>query len=84
MSELCLTVTQVQLLRASILSLMGISVFQSLVTWRLDKELRFAKIIINDLHKVNMYLLNLIDKNEIELSEFDMIALKTILEEKTS
>ncbi len=60
----------------------GITFYQALVIRRLYKSLVFGKRQFNKLHEATDYLLEIIQENDIELTEFDIIALTTISEGK--
>ena len=82
MSELCYTETQIKIVRILIATIVGISFYQVYVIGRLTKELNFGRDQFNKLHEASDYLLEIIDKNDIELTEFDLIALTAISRDK--
>lgn len=82
MNEICFTPYQVKLIRTTIYGLMGLTVFQALVTRRLTRDLKYVKHQYHNLHEAAHYLLTLMEENNIALGEFDLIALKTIMEER--
>ena len=82
MPELCYTATQVKIVRASIIAMMSVSLFQTLTIRRLAKELTTGRTQFNKLHEATEYLLEIINENDIELTEFDLIALTAISEDK--
>lgn len=73
-----MTENQIKLARLLIASMVGISFYQSFVIMRLTRRLNYGRDQFNKLHEAATYLLEVIDKNNIELTEFDLIALQTI------
>jgi len=78
MPELCYTATQVKLIQGCIVTMMGLSIFQALTIRRLVKEQDYGRNQFNKLHGAAEYLLNVIEQNNIELTDFDLIALSSI------
>jgi hypothetical protein len=62
--------------------LAGFSIYQSLTIISLSRRLRRGRQQFEKLHGVTNYFLEIINENDIELTEFDVIALNTITEEK--
>lgn len=77
-----MTETQVKFVRILIASIVSITVYQAFIISRLTKELKFGRNQFSKLHEAADYLLEIIDKNDIELTEFDLIALTAISEGK--
>jgi hypothetical protein len=75
-----MTETQVKLIRTSIMALVGISFYQAFIIRRLNNDLNRGRRQFNKLHEATEYLLEIINENDIELTEFDLIALTTISE----
>lgn len=78
-----MTEIQVKIVRIMIITMVGISFYQALTIKRLTDRLNFGRNQFNKLHDVSNYLLEVIDKNDIELTEFDLIALTAISEGKS-
>jgi hypothetical protein len=74
-----MTPTQIRL---SIMTLMGVTLYQALVIRRLKKNLNRGRNQFNKLHEMTDYFLDIINENNIELTEFDIIALTAINEDK--
>lgn len=81
MPELCYTATQVKLIKTSVICMMGVVFYQTLTIRRLSQEFAYGKRRFDNLHKGASYLLNVLEANDIPLTEFDVIALTDILEE---
>lgn len=77
-----MTETQIKIVRILFASMVGISLYQAFVIGRLTKQLNFGRSQFNKLHEASTYLLEIIEKNDIKLTEFDLIALTAISEEK--
>lgn len=60
----------------------GLLIYQDLVIRRLNKRLRRGREQFYKLHEVTDYFLNIINENNIELTEFDVIALTSITEDE--
>ena len=78
-----MTENQVKIVRLLIASMVGMSIYQSIVIRRLTRQLNFGRNQFVKVHDAAMYLLEVIEKNDIELSEFDLIALTAISEGKS-
>lgn len=78
-----MTETQVKIVRLLIASMIGISFYQAFVISRLTKELNFGRQQFDKLHEAANYLLEIINTHDIELTEFDLIALTAISQEKS-
>lgn len=78
MPEFCYTATQVKLVRASIVALMGVSIYQALLIRKLVKNLAFGKHRFDQLRDTAEYLLDIINEHNIVLTEFDLIALSAM------
>jgi hypothetical protein len=78
-----MTETQIKFGQILIATMMGISLYQALVIRRLVKNINFGRQQFNKLHESATYLLKIIEKNDIELTEFDLIALTVISEGKS-
>lgn len=79
-----MTETQVKIARFLIASMVGMSVYQALVIRRLTQQLNYGRFQFNKLHEAASYLLEVIDENDIELTEFDLIALTAISERRSN
>lgn len=77
-----MTETQVKIAKILITSMVAMSFYQAFVIGRLSRQLNYGRQQFNKLHEGTMYLLEIIDKNDIELTEFDLIALTAISGEK--
>lgn len=77
MSELRIKIAQ-----SLIMTLVGITVYQAFVIRRLANELNIGERQFNKLHDAADYLLEIINENDIELTEFDLIALTSITDGK--
>ena len=78
-----MTETQVKIVKILIASMIGMSFYQSFVIRNLTKRLNYGREQFNKLHDAATYLLEVIEKNDIELTEFDLIALTAISEGKS-
>lgn len=78
-----MTETQIKIVRILIATMVGITFYQAFTIKRLTDRLNFGRNQFNKLHEVSTYLLEVIDKNDIELTEFDLIALTAISEGKS-
>jgi hypothetical protein len=78
-----MTETQVKIVRLLIAGMIGISLYQAYLIGRLTKELNFGRQQFDKARESAIYLLEIIDKNDIELTEFDLIALTAISEGKS-
>lgn len=75
-----MTETQIKMVRILIMTMVGISFYQAAVIKRLTNQLNFGRNQFNKLHESTTYLLKIIEENDIELTEFDLIALTNISE----
>lgn len=73
-----MTETQLKIIRILFATMIGISVYQSYTIFRLIYKLNYGRNQFNKLHEASDYLLEIIDENDIELTEFDLIALAAI------
>lgn len=73
--ELCYTATQIRNTKICIAAIVGISFFQSYTIARMNKDLTHGREQFNKLHGASMYLFEILERNNVELSEFDEIAL---------
>lgn len=80
-TELCYTPNQIKAAKFCIISMMSLSMFQALTIRNLVKNYDNGRKRFNRLHDASNYLLEIIQKHDIELTEFDLIALQSILEE---
>ena len=78
-----MTEHQVKIVKFLLYSMIGMTAYQSLVIMHLNKKLNYGRNQFEKLHKGAMYLLEVIEKNEIELTEFDLIALAAITESES-
>ena len=78
-----MTETQIKIIRICIATMAGVSFYQALVIRRLINRLNYGRNQFEKLHKGTIYLLEVIEKNEIELTEFDLIALTAITESES-
>jgi hypothetical protein len=62
--------------------MMGLSIFQALTIRRLVKEQNYGRDQFNKLHDAADYLFTVIEQNNIELTDFDLIALTAITGDK--
>lgn len=77
-----MTETQIKIARLLIATMVGISFYQAYVIGRLTYQLNFGRKQFYKLHEASDYLLEIINENDIELTEFDLIALNAISEGK--
>jgi hypothetical protein len=77
-----MTETQIKIARLMIASMVGMSIYQSFVIRRLTTQLNYGRNQFNKLHSASLYLLEIINESDIELTEFDLIALTAISEGK--
>jgi len=82
MPELCYTATQVKLVKILIVGMMSISIFQALTIRRLVKNYTRGQHRFDNLQEGASYLLDVLHANDVDLTEFDVIALTSILEGK--
>lgn len=80
MNELCYTANQIKVVKACIVAMMGVSIFQAFTIQRLNRISNRGRTRFNQLHDAAEYLLEVINDNDIELTEFDLIALTSIIE----
>jgi hypothetical protein len=73
-----MTETQVKLVRFLIATMVGITLYQAFTIKHLVDQLNFGRQQFNKLHEASAYLFEIIEKNDIELTEFDLIALTAI------
>lgn len=64
--------------------LSGITIYQAFVIGRLLNRLKTGQRQFNKLHEISDYFLEIINENDIELTEFDLIALTAITEENNA
>lgn len=81
MPEICYTAAQVKFVKTSIVLMMGLSIFQALTIRRMAKEFAQGQHRFNNLRDGANYLLNILEENDISLTEFDVIALTDIVEQ---
>lgn len=79
-----MTETQIKLIRLLLVSMAGVSFYQTLVIIGLTRRLNYGRAQFNKLHEAATYLLEVIEKNDIELTEFDLIALTAISEGRSN
>lgn len=79
-----MTETQIKIVRILMATMVGISFYQAFVIKRLTNQLNFGRNQFNKLHEASDYLLEIINDNAIELTEFDLIALTSISQGKSS
>lgn len=75
-----MTANQIRLM-LMILFTAGLPIYQFIIIRRLTNNLIRGERQFNKLHEATEYLLEVIDANNIELTEFDLIALTTISED---
>ena len=75
-----MTELQIQMLKAGLVATTGIAVVQSLKVYALKKRLRRGRSNFENRHKTALYLLSILEENNVDLSEFDVIALSAINE----
>ncbi len=80
MPEYCYTATQIRLIRAAIIAMMGISIFQSIAIRRLEGKLKRGRLRYESLKEGAEYLVTILEANQVNLTDFDVIALNNILE----
>lgn len=73
--------TQVKSGHKLIVGLIGISIYQALIIIGLSRKYERGRRRFNKLHEVMEYLLEVIHENNIELTEFDQIAITAIISE---
>lgn len=78
-----MTKIQIHIVQALIATMVGISFHQAFLIHRLNKELKIGRQQFDKLHEAADYLLEIIEQNDIELTEFDLIALTSISEGKS-
>lgn len=78
-----MTETQIKIIRILIATIVGISFYQAVVIRRLANQLNFGRDQFKKLHEASAYLLEIIEENDIELTEFDLIALTAISQENS-
>lgn len=69
-------------IRLLLMATTGISIYQAIVILRLRKTLRIGSRQFAKLHEMTDYFVEIIGKSGIELTEFDVIALTAINEDK--
>lgn len=79
-----MTEAQVKIAKLLIASMVGMSFYQSFVIRRLTKQLNYGRAQFLKLHEAATYLLEVIEKSDIELTEFDLIALTAISEGRSN
>lgn len=77
-----MTETQLKMVRLLVVGMFSVSVYQAMVIRDLVRRLDYGREQFNKLHDGTMYLMEIIEKNDIELTEFDLIALTAITEGK--
>lgn len=75
-----MTEHQVKFVKFVLYGMIGMTAYQSLVIMHLNRKLNYGRNQFEKLRKGAMYLLEVINENDIELSEFDLIALAAITE----
>jgi hypothetical protein len=70
--------TQIKLVKMLTVTLVGLTFFQSFTIKRLMRELNTGRSQFDKLKEATEYLLEIINENDIELTEFDLIALTAI------
>jgi hypothetical protein len=75
-----MTETQIKMGRILIAGMVGITLYQAFIIKRLTYRLNFGRNQFYKLHEIADYLLGVIDENDIQLTEFDLIALTAISE----
>lgn len=73
MSNLKIKITQ-----TLIMTVVGITIYQAFIIRRLAHDLNIGERQFNKLHDAADYLLEIINESDIELTEFDLIALTSI------
>jgi hypothetical protein len=73
--------TQVKLIKTLLVLMTSVTFYQALTIRRLSKEFARGQRRFNNLQEGANYLLNLLEENDIALSEFDVIALTDIVEQ---
>jgi hypothetical protein len=73
---------QIKIAKTLIVTLVGITIYQSFTIRRLANALNIGERQFDKLHDAADYLLEVINENDIELTEFDLIALTSITEGK--
>lgn len=81
MPKICYTATQVKLVKSSLIFMTGIILFQAITIRRITSEFGRGQQRFHKLHEGANYLLDKIQDNGLELTEFDVIALTSILED---
>lgn len=79
-----MTETQLKMVKLLVVGMMSVSVYQFLVIRDLVRRLDYGRDQFNKLHDGTMYLMEIIEKNDIELTEFDLIALTAITEGRSN
>lgn len=75
-----MTETQIKLVKISMMFMVGITVLQARAMRQLIKNYKEGERRFENLHEGTVYLLDIIHENNIDLTEFDVIALSNIFE----
>lgn len=79
--EVCYTGAQVRAVKICIFAMVGMSIFQARTISKLVKDLNHGREQFEKLHGASMYLFEVLEKNNVELSEFDEIAIAALVSE---
>lgn len=80
MDKICYTPTQVKLVKTSFIFIIGFTLFQMLTIRELVRKYEEGQRRFETLHEGTVYLLNIMEENDIDMSEFDVIALTNIFD----
>lgn len=75
-----MTETQIKLVKISMMFMVGITVLQARAMRQLIKNYKEGQRRFENLREGTVYLLDIIHENNIDLTEFDVIALSNIFE----
>jgi hypothetical protein len=78
------TPLQIKLIKAGVVGLMSITLFQALTIRQLSKEFARGQERFDNLREGANYLLGVLQENNVDLTDFDVIALTDIFEGSTT
>lgn len=78
MSEISYTATHVKLVKTLFIFMAGVTLFQTLTIRRIVKKYAEGHRRFETLHEGTVYLLDVIQENNIDLTDLDVIALTNI------
>lgn len=81
MIELCYTPNQIRAVKVCVVGMMSVTIFQALTIRQMQKRLTFGRKQFDKLHEAANYILDVVvEENGVELTDFDVIALNSLLE----